>query len=164
MTYAQIRELLEYIENSAFTSASVSLGNAHVTASKQDGPYPPMAGYAPMPTPVAYAPQMAAAPAEASAAEKTPIKFKDPDETTNRTSGHVVASPIVGTFYSSSNPDSPPLAPVGKAVKKGDVICILEAMKIMNEIVADVDGTIAKVMVENGDMVEALQPLFIIEV
>ena len=165
MDYRQIRELLEYIEKSAFTSASVSMGNAHVSASKNagmDGYYPPM-GYAPpMAAPVSYAPS-AVAPVSETAAEKAPIKFADPDETTNRISGHVITSPIVGTFYASQNPENPPLAPVGKVVKKGDVLCILEAMKIMNEITADIDGTIAKVMVENGDMVEALQPLFVIE-
>ncbi|MCL2754025.1 MAG: acetyl-CoA carboxylase biotin carboxyl carrier protein [Defluviitaleaceae bacterium] len=166
MDYKQIRELLEYIEKSAFTSASVSMGNAHVSASKNagaDGYYPPM-NYAPAVAPAAYAPAPSVAPATETAAEKSPIKFADPDETTNRVSGHVIASPIVGTFYASQNPENPPLAPVGKVVKKGDVLCILEAMKIMNEITADVDGTVVKVMVENGDMVEALQPLFVIEV
>ncbi|MCL2575837.1 MAG: acetyl-CoA carboxylase biotin carboxyl carrier protein [Defluviitaleaceae bacterium] len=168
MTYVQIRELLEYIENSSFTSASVGMGNVHVSASKNanDGYYPPMS-YAPMATaPVQFAPQatQAAEADETSAPAKPKIKFADPDETTNRISGHIITSPIVGTFYASPNPDSPALAPVGKAVKKGDVLCILEAMKIMNEITSDVDGTVAQVMVENGDMVEALQPLFRIEV
>jgi acetyl-CoA carboxylase biotin carboxyl carrier protein len=74
--------------------------------------------------------------------------------------GHIVVSPIVGTFYVSASPDSPPFAPVGKAVKKGDVLCILEAMKIMNELVAETDGVIAEVYAKDGAMVEALQPLF----
>jgi acetyl-CoA carboxylase biotin carboxyl carrier protein len=81
-----------------------------------------------------------------------------------QSAGHAVTSPIVGTYYNSSNPESAPFVTVGKAVKKGDVLCILEAMKVMNEIVSDVDGVVVEVCVENGEMVEARQPLFRIEV
>ena len=77
--------------------------------------------------------------------------------------GHVVKSPMVGTFYRSASPGSKPFAEVGAAIKEGDPICIVEAMKIMNEIEADLDGTITKILVENGQAVEFGQPLFIIE-
>jgi acetyl-CoA carboxylase biotin carboxyl carrier protein len=77
--------------------------------------------------------------------------------------GHVVKSPMVGTFYRASNPGAKALADVGTVVKKGQSVCIIEAMKIMNEIESDVDGTVTKVFVENGQAVEYGQPLFIIE-
>jgi acetyl-CoA carboxylase biotin carboxyl carrier protein len=77
--------------------------------------------------------------------------------------GHVVKSPMVGTFYRASNPGAKALADVGTVVKKGQSVCIIEAMKIMNEIESDVDGTVSKVFVENGQAVEYGQPLFIIE-
>ncbi|MEI6757647.1 MAG: acetyl-CoA carboxylase biotin carboxyl carrier protein [Chlorobium sp.] len=69
-------------------------------------------------------------------------------------------SPIVGTFYQSSSPDSPPFVAINDTVKKGDVLCIIEAMKLMNEIEAEVSGTIVEILVENGQTVEYDQPLF----
>jgi acetyl-CoA carboxylase biotin carboxyl carrier protein len=93
----------------------------------------------------------AAAPAAAPAAEAA------------APTGHVVKSPMVGTFYRSSSPGAKPFVDVGTAVKEGDAICIVEAMKIMNEIEADMAGTVTKILVENGQAVEYGQPLFIIE-
>ncbi|MBP8175739.1 MAG: acetyl-CoA carboxylase biotin carboxyl carrier protein, partial [Sphaerotilus sp.] len=103
---------------------------------------------APAPVPAAGAPA-AAAPAAAPAAAEV--------------AGTVVKSPMVGTFYRASNPGAKPLADVGTAVKKGQALCIIEAMKIMNEIESEFDGTITKVLAENGQAVEYGQPLFIIE-
>jgi acetyl-CoA carboxylase biotin carboxyl carrier protein len=77
--------------------------------------------------------------------------------------GHVVKSPMVGTFYRSASPGSKPFVEVGAAIKEGDPICIVEAMKIMNEIEADMSGTVTKILVENGQAVEFGQPLFIVE-
>ena len=77
--------------------------------------------------------------------------------------GHVVKSPMVGTFYRSANPGSEPFAVIGTVVKEGEAICIIEAMKIMNEIEADKAGTITQILCENGQAVEFGQPLFIIE-
>lgn len=77
--------------------------------------------------------------------------------------GHVVKSPMVGTFYRASAPGAKPFAEVGQAVKEGDTICIVEAMKILNEIETDKGGTITQILVENGQAVEYGQPLFIIE-
>ncbi|MDT7834393.1 acetyl-CoA carboxylase biotin carboxyl carrier protein [Aquabacterium sp. OR-4] len=102
---------------------------------------------APAGAPVAAAPGAAAAVAAAPAEE----------------TGHVVKSPMVGTFYRASSPGAKPLGEVGQQVKEGEAICIIEAMKIMNEIEADKSGTITKVMAENGLAVEFGQPLFIIE-
>ena len=108
----------------------------------------PVYASAPAPVPAAGAPA-AAAPAAAPAAAEV--------------AGTVVKSPMVGTFYRASNPGAKPLADVGTAVKKGQALCIIEAMKIMNEIESEFDGTITKVLAENGQAVEYGQPLFIIE-
>jgi acetyl-CoA carboxylase biotin carboxyl carrier protein len=78
-------------------------------------------------------------------------------------SGHTVKSPMVGTFYRSANPGSKPFVEIGDAIKEGEPICIIEAMKIMNEIEADKSGTVQRILCENGQAVEFGQPLFIIE-
>ncbi len=78
-------------------------------------------------------------------------------------SGHVVKSPMVGTFYRASSPGAKPLAEPGQAIKAGEPVCIIEAMKIMNEIECDHTGTVTKVLCENGQPVEFGQPLFVIE-
>ena len=98
----------------------------------------------------------AAAPAAAAA---TPAAEAAPVEET----GHICKSPMVGTFYRSSSPGAKAFAEVGDTVKAGQPVCIIEAMKIMNEIEADQDGTITKILVENGKPVEYGQPLFVIE-
>ena len=77
--------------------------------------------------------------------------------------GHVVKSPMVGTFYRSAQPGTPPFVEIGDAVAQGDTLCIVEAMKLMNEIEADAAGTIKAILVENGQAVEFGQPLFILE-
>ena len=104
---------------------------------------PPVAPVVAMPAPAAAAP--AAAPAAAAV------------------TGHMVKSPMVGTFYAASSPGAKPLVSVGDQVKEGQALCIIEAMKIMNEIEADKAGTVTKVCAENGQAVEYGQALFIIE-
>ena len=96
----------------------------------------------------------AAAAAPAPAAEPAPAPVE---------AGHTVKSPMVGTFYRSANPGSKAFAEVGDAIKEGQPICIIEAMKIMNEIEADKSGTVKRILCENGQAVEFGQPLFIIE-
>ena len=76
--------------------------------------------------------------------------------------GHIIKAPMVGTFYSSATPDAPPFIEVGQPVKEGDVLCVIEAMKIMNQIESDANGVISRILVENGDPVEYGQPLFVI--
>lgn len=75
----------------------------------------------------------------------------------------MVVSPMVGTFYAAANPNAAPLVKVGDYVKKGDVVCIVEAMKLMNEVEAEVEGTVVEILVSNEDMVEYNQPLFILK-
>ena len=115
------------------------------------------------PAPVAMVTQMAAAPvavaapvAAAPAAVAAPVVEPAP-------AGHTVKSPMVGTFYRSSSPGAKSFAEVGQQVKEGETICIIEAMKILNEIEADKAGTITKILAENGQAVEYGAPLFIIE-
>jgi acetyl-CoA carboxylase biotin carboxyl carrier protein len=84
-------------------------------------------------------------------------------QNTPENSGNVVKSPIVGTFYASPAPDKPPFAPVGSTVKKGDVIMIIESMKLMNEVNSEFDGVVEKVLVNNGDTVEFDQEIMIIK-
>ncbi len=104
------------------------------------------------------APVQAAAPAAVAAPAAAPAAAEAPVET-----GHIVKSPMVGTFYRSSSPGAKAFAEVGDTVKAGQPVCIIEAMKIMNEIEADKDGVVSKILVENGQPVEYGQPLFIIE-
>jgi acetyl-CoA carboxylase biotin carboxyl carrier protein len=114
------------------------------------------------PAPVAMVTQMAAAPVAVAApvaaapAAAAPVVEAAP-------AGHTVKSPMVGTFYRSSSPGAKSFAEVGQQVKEGETICIIEAMKILNEIEADKAGTITKILAENGQAVEYGAPLFIIE-
>ena len=102
--------------------------------------------------------QQQAAPAGEAAAAAAPAP-----EAAAAPTGHVVKSPMVGTFYRSASPGSKPFIEIGSVVKEGDPVCIVEAMKIMNEIESDMAGTISKILVENGQAVEYGQPLFIVE-
>lgn len=104
------------------------------------------------------APSMPVVPQQVATAQ---INIEAPNEV-KEVKGHEVKSPMVGTFYVSSAPDKPAFAQVGSKVKKGDTICIIEAMKLMNEVEADRDGEIVEILVENEEMVEFDQPLFII--
>jgi acetyl-CoA carboxylase biotin carboxyl carrier protein len=114
--------------------------------------------------PVVMAAPMVAAPAAlaAAAAEPAPAATAPAAEPAAET-GHTVKSPMVGTFYSASSPEAKPFVQVGSVVKAGDTICIIEAMKILNEIEADHSGTVSKILVDNGQAVEYGQPMFIID-
>jgi acetyl-CoA carboxylase biotin carboxyl carrier protein len=100
----------------------------------------------------------AAAPAVAAAPPAAPAAAPEAAPT-----GHIVKSPMVGTFYRASAPGAPAFVDIGSVVKEGDTLCIIEAMKLLNEIDADASGTIRQILVENGQAVEYGQPLFIIE-
>jgi acetyl-CoA carboxylase biotin carboxyl carrier protein len=106
-----------------------------------------------------YTPNMMMAPAPAAPVVATPAVPEPPPAAV----GHTVTSPMVGTFYRSANPGAKAFAEVGDTVKEGDPICIIEAMKIMNEIEADRSGTVTRILCENGQAVEFGQPLFVIE-
>ena len=108
---------------------------------------------APAPAPVSMTNVMPAIPAPEKPCEPVPEK----------PSGNVVKSPVVGTYYSAPAPDKDPFVKVGSTVKKGDVIMIIESMKLMNEIQSEFDGTVKEILVRNGDAVEYDQPIMIIE-
>ncbi|MCK6520961.1 acetyl-CoA carboxylase biotin carboxyl carrier protein [Myxococcota bacterium] len=102
----------------------------------------------------AAAPVVVAAPAAPVAAPSPASQAPAPAP------GHVVSSPMVGTFYRSASPDAPPYAEIGASVRKGQVLCIIEAMKLMNEIESDVDGVVVEILAQNGQPVQFGQPLF----
>lgn len=148
MDIRKIKKLIELLEESNIGELEIREGEETVRISR-NGVMPMMAApmaYAPAPAPVA-------APA-APVAEAAP--------TPAVVAGHVVKSPMVGTFYRAPSPDAPPFAEVGKNVKVGDVLCIVEAMKMMNQIEADKAGTIKAILVDDGAPVEFDQPMFTI--
>lgn len=110
-------------------------------------------------TPVQGAPAAAYQPAAPAAAEVKPEQTEKADETANL---HRIVSPMVGTFYHASSPDMPPFVKIGDKVSEKTVVCIVEAMKLMNEIEAEAKGEIVEILVENGQLVEYGQPLFLV--
>ncbi len=152
MDIRKVKKLIELLEESNIDEIEIQEGEESVRISRNSGQPammapPPLAYAAPAPAPVA------APPAPAPAAEAPA------PAAASATTGHVVASPMVGTFYRSPAPNAPAFVEVGQAVKVGDVICIVEAMKMMNQIEADKSGTIGAILVENGEPVEFDQPL-----
>ena len=150
MDIRKIKKLIELVEESGINELEISEGEESVRINR--GQVIAAAPAVQMAAPVAAAP--AAAPAAAApAAEAAPAAI----------SGHVVRSPMVGTFYSAASPEAPAFVEVGQHVNAGDTLCIVEAMKMMNQIESDKAGTVKAILVENGEPVEFDQPLFIIE-
>jgi len=149
MDLRKLKTLIELVETSGIAELEIQEGEERVriTRALMQGSHaapspPPPTGIAPSPPgPAMTAPPEAAPPVE---------------------EGHVVKSPMVGTFYRSASPGAKPFVEVGDTVQQGDALCIIEAMKLMNEIEADASGTIKAVIAENGQPVEFGQPLFII--
>lgn len=150
MDIRKIKKLIELVEESGIAELEITEGEESVRISR--GVVAPVA-YAAAPQVVASA-APAAAPAAATSAAPT---------ASAELSGHILRSPMVGAFYRSSSPDAAPFVDVGSQVKVGDALCIVEAMKMMNQIQSDKAGVIKSILVENGDTVEFDQPLFIIE-
>ena len=147
MDLRKLKTLIDLVSESNISELEITEADGKVRIVKAD------------PAVVAAQPVYAAAPAAPIAAAAPPAApAAAPVET-----GHVVKSPMVGTFYRASTPNAKPFGELGQQVKEGEAICIIEAMKIMNEIEADKSGTITKVLCENGQAVEFGQPLFVIE-
>lgn len=145
MDIRKIKKLMELVEQSGINELEVREGEESIRLSKA----PAGVVMAPVAAPAA-APVTPAAPAApAAAAPALPA-------------GHVLTAPMVGTFYRAPSPDSPPFVEVGKTVAAGDVVCIIEAMKLMNQIEADKAGVVAAILVEDGQPVEFGQPLMVI--
>ena len=154
MDIRKVKKLIELLEESGISELEINEGEESVRISKHPTGSAVPVSY--MPPPVA-APAPAAAPAAPAAA---PAEETGGD---NIPSGHAVTSPMVGTFYSSPSPGAKPFVSVGDSVNEGDTICIIEAMKILNQIEADASGTVKAVLVDNAQPVEFGQPLIIIE-
>ena len=143
MDIRKIKKLIEIIEESDIAELEIKEGEESIRISR----------YSATPAPAAYSPApVAAAPAAPLAA---------PAE--EKVTGHVVKSPMVGTFYRSASPGTKVFAEIGQSVQIGDTLCIIEAMKILNQIESDKSGIVSKILVENAEPVEYGQPLFIIE-
>ncbi len=153
MDIRKVKKLIELLEESGIDEIEIKEGEESVRISRTSNAAKQMFAAAP------YAQVPVAAPAPA-AAPTAPVAPAAPVE--EGPNGHKVTSPMVGTFYRSSSPESKPFAEVGQTVKAGDTICIIEAMKMMNQIEADVSGVIQAIMVDNADPVEFDQPLFVI--
>ena len=151
MDIRKIKKLIELLEESDIGELEIKEGEESVRISRNHSHSQPQYFAAPMQQP-AYAPAAPAAPAAAPAASSDAPASKAVD-------GHAVKSPMVGTFYRSPSPGSAAFIEVGKQVKAGDVICIIEAMKMMNQIEADKAGVIGAILVEDGEPVEFDQPL-----
>lgn len=112
----------------------------------------------------ATAPAPAPAPVQAPVVETAPVQQSAPIQASApQPTGKTIKAPMVGVFYQAASPEADPYVTVGKTVKKGDTVCIIEAMKLMNEIQAEEDGTIKEILAKNGDIIEYGQPLFVIE-
>jgi len=151
MDIRKVKKLIELLEESNINELEITEGEESVRISRG-------ATVVAAPAPVAPA-AIAAAPVAAAPAAAAPAAAPAASE---ELAGHVVRSPMVGTFYGSPAPGSPVFVEPGKAVKVGDVLCIVEAMKMMNQIEADKAGTIGAVLVEDGEPIEFDQPLFTI--
>jgi acetyl-CoA carboxylase biotin carboxyl carrier protein len=151
MDLRKLKKLIDLVEESGISELELTEGEEKVRISRAMAPgVAPVTQYvaAPAPAPVAAAPATAVAAPAAAPAEAL--------------DGKVVKSPMVGTFYRASSPDAKAFVDVGSSVNTGDTLCIIEAMKLLNEIESEFSGTIKKIFVENGQPVEYGEPLFLI--
>lgn len=152
MDLRKLKTLIDLVQNSGISELEISEGEEKIRISKQLSASPHAGMVAAQP--VSYATTAVAAPPVAAAPIAAPAAA-EPE-------GHVVTAPMVGTFYRSGSPGAASFVEIGSAVKAGDTLCILEAMKLMNEIESDVAGTVKAILVENGQPVEFGQPMFVI--
>ena len=152
MDIRKVKKLIELLEESGIDEIEIKEGEESVRISRHR---PTVAAHYAMPPMHAAAPAPAAAPSSAPAAAPAKAESSEP-------AGHKVRSPMVGTFYRAPSPDSKNFVEVGQSVKAGDVLCIIEAMKMMNQIEADKAGTVSAILVDNAQPVEYDQPLFVI--
>lgn len=157
MDLRKLKTLIDLVSESNISELEITEADGKVRIVKADPQLIAAATAAPLMmaapiTPAAAAPQTSATAGEAA-----------PPAGDAAGTGHIVKSPMVGTFYRAASPGGKPLVEIGSQIKSGEPLCIIEAMKIMNEIEADETGTIAKILCENGQAVEFGQPLFIID-
>ncbi|OIN03276.1 acetyl-CoA carboxylase, biotin carboxyl carrier protein [Idiomarina sp. MD25a] len=151
MDIRKIKKLIELVEESGISELEITEGEESVRINR----YSPQPAQAPI--------QYSAAPQQAAPAPAAPQSSDSASAESEEISGHIVRSPMVGTFYEAPSPDASPFVTVGSRVNAGDTLCIVEAMKMMNQIEADKSGVIKQILVENEEPVEFDQPLFVIE-
>ena len=155
MDLRKIKKLIDLLEESNLAELEIKEGEETVRLSRiPKGAVTAMPAAAPAPVHQVRVEPQAASPAPAAAPSAAAEK--------SMPEGHVVTAPMVGTFYASQNPESPPFVKVGQKVKAGDTLGIIEAMKMFNQIEADVAGTVQAILVENGQPVEFDEPMFVI--
>ena len=152
MDLRKLKKLIDLVQESGIAELEITEGEEKVRIVKSPGSASAATTYAPAPPPAPIAVAVAA-PVAAPVVEPAEVVA---------TEGHAVKSPMVGTFYRTPSPDAKAFVEVGQVVKEGQIICIIEAMKLMNEIECDKSGTVKSILVENGQPVEYGQPLFII--
>ncbi len=156
LSFEQIKELIELVAERRLQGVEIERSGFRL---KIDG-------QAPAAAPAGAAPAAAPAPAAVPAAPAAPAGAAAPElpaaPPSPSAGAHIVTSPIVGTFYQASSPDSDPFVTIGSRVRKGQVLCIIEAMKLMNEIESDVDGVVVEIFPQNAQAVEFGEPLFAI--
>ncbi|WP_404397497.1 acetyl-CoA carboxylase biotin carboxyl carrier protein [Idiomarina loihiensis] len=151
MDIRKIKKLIELVEESGVAELEITEGEESVRINR----------YSAQPAPMQYAPQPQQAPQQAP--QSAPANQPAAEPANEEISGHVVRSPMVGTFYEAPSPDAKPFVTVGSRVNAGETLCIIEAMKMMNQIEADKSGVVKQILVDNEEPVEFDQPLFIIE-
>lgn len=149
MDIRKIKKLIELIEDSNIDELEIKEGEESIRLARRSN----------VVTQVQAAPVMASAPAPV---QDAPVASENTPESAPIAKGNTINSPMVGTFYRSPSPNDKPFVEVGQHIKAGDVLCIVEAMKMMNQIEADVSGVIQSIEIENGEPVEFDQPLFVI--
>ncbi|MEX2123805.1 MAG: acetyl-CoA carboxylase biotin carboxyl carrier protein [Woeseia sp.] len=154
MDIRKVKKLIELLDESGIAEIEITEGEESVRISRH-GP-----SYAPQMPPHAYAPPPAQAPPAPAAPQPAAVAAA---ESVAEEDGFAVIAPMVGTFYGAASPGSPPFVQLGDRVNQGDTLCIVEAMKMMNQIEAEVAGTIKSIRVQNGEPVEYGQVLFIID-
>ncbi len=162
MNRKEIEDLIKFVSKAGVSEVSIETKEIKITIknTQKQPEYMMMAPQA-MPQQMMAAPQ--AAPAAAAASAPTAEPPAESSSGVDESKLHVIKSPMIGTFYRSSAPDKPNFVNVGDEIKDGKIICIIEAMKLFNEIEADVAGRIVKVLVDNASPVEYDQPLFLVE-
>lgn len=153
MDIRKVKKLIELLDESGIAEIEITEGEESVRISRYSTSAPPPQ-MMPAPPPPPAAPVQSAAPTPAA----TPRPAAEPEE-----EGHLVIAPMVGTYYSAPSPGSPAFVQVGDRVAEGDTLCIIEAMKMMNQIEAETGGTVKSIRVQNGDPVEYGQVLFVID-
>ncbi len=153
MDIRKVKKLIELLEESDVAEIEIHEGEESVRISRNSSVVPSVIAAA-APTAVAAAPVATAAPAPA-ASEAAAARAAEPE-------GHLIRSPMVGTFYRAPSPGAKPFVEEGQAVSSGETLCIIEAMKILNQIESDKSGKIVEILVENGQPVEYNEPLFVI--